>query len=77
VLCYVLQAAKASLPVPFRVDGPPLAFDFDPIPTAGKGGAQGKRKRIVGGDYVAEADEEGMIDFKKKRPPSASGAPKR
>lgn len=36
----LLEAAKPTLPVPFRDDGPPLGLEFDPIPPPPK-----KRKK--------------------------------
>ncbi|MEW5303073.1 MAG: hypothetical protein WDW36_005801 [Sanguina aurantia] len=66
--------ASAALPVPFRSDGPRLAFLFDAVPVAqpvhssalhgqpGVGPDGLKRKRIdLAGGYVAEADEQGGI----------------
>lgn len=46
----ILLAARATLGVPYREDGPPLGLEFDEIPTAGVhsgagGGAKGKRRK--------------------------------
>lgn len=48
--------AKASLPVPFRVDGPPLSYEFDDPPLIRPDGTYAdeepwlKRKRVDGDD---------------------------
>ncbi|GLI69153.1 hypothetical protein VaNZ11_013710 [Volvox africanus] len=64
-------AARATLPVPYREDGPPLGFLFDEPPMPGELAAAGsnKRRRIVlGNDLVAEADEEGVKSVLLRRP---------
>ena len=43
----LLEAAKRSLPVAFREDGPPLGFDFDDVP----GLRPGARQHITGQCY--------------------------
>ncbi|KAG2500076.1 hypothetical protein HYH03_002353 [Edaphochlamys debaryana] len=69
------QVARATLPVPFREDGPPLGFLFDEAPVPGEraGGGGGKRRRIVlGHDMVAEADEEGVKSVLLRKPKAAA-----
>ncbi|GFR41131.1 hypothetical protein Agub_g1779, partial [Astrephomene gubernaculifera] len=73
-------AARSTLPVPYREDGPPLGFFFDEPPMPGQQlvGASSKRRRIVlGQDLVAEADEEGVKSVLLRKPgggkPSAPG----
>ena len=61
----LLEAVKQSMPVPFRVDGPPLVYEFDEWPQIDDDGTYldeqppPKRKRVDGDD------EEGV---RKKRP---------
>lgn len=61
----LLEAVKQSMPVPFRVDGPPLVYEFDEWPQIDDDGTYldeqppPKRKRVDGDD------EEGA---RKKRP---------
>lgn len=57
------QAAKAALPVPFRPDGPPLGFEFDPVPQEKRLAIENlpKSKKMVIGEYDAEAAEDGSI----------------
>ncbi len=81
------QAAKATLPVPYREDGPPLAFEFDPIPLsapagvsagAAAGGGAEKRPRApsAGGASAAEeGGEEGEEGAAAKRARVAAGTP--
>jgi len=49
----LLEAAKKSLQVEFREDGPPLGFEFDPIPTERRLSVEerAKAKRMVMGEY--------------------------
>jgi hypothetical protein len=51
----VLEAAKATLPVPFRADGPPLGLEFDPIPPPGALLAEVEREERA--DALARAAE--------------------
>ena len=62
----LLEAAKQTLPVPFREDGPPLGFEFDPVPFGRKFMAEGhgKSKMMVIGEYNAEAAEDGSIQVR-------------
>lgn len=77
----LLEVAKRTLSVPFREDGPPLAFEFDEIGSSGPKRPRGqgvgaKRKRIVTGDVVAEVDEEGITGIRKRRPGTAGASRK-
>ena len=62
----LVEYAKPSLPVPFRTDGPQLAFVFDdpPSPDGADGNdadAPAKRKRVMVDGYEMEEDgEDGM-----------------
>lgn len=68
-----MATACNALPVPFRPDGPRLAFLFDTLPAPqapnapvshghGAGAEALKRKRVdLAGGFVAEADEQGGI----------------
>lgn len=55
----MLEAAKQNLPVPFREDGPALAFEFDDTPLIDDNGvyldeqAPTKRKRVDGDEEEA------------------------
>ncbi len=72
----LLEAAKATLPVPYRDDGPPLGFEFDAVPVPGAveqpaaDGAEpaAKRRRIMIDDMIAEAGDGGITEFKKHKP---------
>eukprot|EP00210_Caulerpa_lentillifera_P004952 g4726.t1 len=81
----LLEAAKRSVPGGYRPDGPPLSFQFDNIPDQWlprtHSGVQNrpmsfdnktdsKSKRMVIGDYDAEAAEDGTIQDIRKRLPS-------
>ena len=62
----LVEYAKATLPVPFRTDGPQLAYVFDdpPSPDGNDGNdadAPAKRKRVLVDGYEMEDDgEDGM-----------------
>ncbi|KAA6429324.1 MAG: hypothetical protein FRX49_00719, partial [Trebouxia sp. A1-2] len=80
----LVEQAKQWLPVPYRGDGPPLAFVFDDPPSADgndaddAGGAVTRKRVMVDGFEMEEDGEDGM-HFKKarlnpnqiRRPPSA------
>ena len=59
----LIEAAKKTLPVTFVENGPPLAFEFDPILCERRFGMDGagKTKRMVIGDYDAQAAADGSI----------------
>lgn len=58
----LIEAAKLCLPVPFRDDGPPLGFEFDPVPVGKRAELENMaKKRMVIGDYDAEAAADGSI----------------
>lgn len=76
----LLEAAKRTLPESYRQDGPPLSFHFDEVPDQWlpqNVGVQNrlissdsktpKSKRMVIGDYDAEAAEDGTIQGIRKR----------
>lgn len=81
----LVEQAKQWLPVPYRGDGPPLAFVFDDPPStdgnddADDAGGAVKRKRVMVDGYEMEEDGEDGMNFKKarlnpnqiRRPPSA------
>lgn len=64
--CELVESAKATLSVPFRPDGPQLAFVFDDPPSpdgydADDTDAPAKRKRVMVDGYEMEEDgEDGM-----------------
>ncbi len=67
----LLNKAKETLPQPYREDGPRLGFEFDPIPTAGDGDAN-KRKRLMLDGFEAELEDDGEMQIRKRRLGDAS-----
>ena len=79
-----MSMAQASLPVPFREDGPPLLFEFDDVPEVNEDGTYvdegppSKRKRVEGDEDEIARNRRASAGAKGKAgivspPPSPSG----
>ena len=66
----LLEVAKQAMPVPFRVDGPPLIYEFDDLPQINADGAYideappQKRKRVDGEDEESARKRRGSAGAK-------------
>ena len=62
----LLAAAKACMDVPFRPDGPPMAYYFDARPQPRPGLSGDKRKLVMLDQFEVESQPDGGFQAKRR-----------